>query len=113
MRLFLLSLLFLSPFLSLSLLRSDGGELAVVARGEVQIGAVDKLVLLHVHSLRVGCLLPLLVDSPAWARAPKPYPLVCLLRGERCLGGSQALLFFLRGDVGVVGRRCLRLYVVP
>ena len=86
----------------------------MVARGEVQIGAVDKVVLLHVHSLRVGCLLPLLADSPAWARAPKPYPFVRLLGRERGLCGGQALLLFLRcGDIRVVGRWCLRLDVVP
>ena len=53
-RLFFVSLLFLSPFLLV--LCSKGGNLAMVARGEVKIGAVDKVVLVHVHSLRVGGL---------------------------------------------------------
>ena len=54
---FLLLLLFLSPFrvrCSWSDLCSDGGgDSAVMARGEVNIGAVDKVVLVHIHSLGV------------------------------------------------------------
>ena len=86
LRIFFVSLLFLSPFLLLS----DGGELAMVARGEVQIGAVDEVILVHVHSLRVGCLLPLLADSPAWARAPKPDSFVRLLGRSEASAAARA-----------------------
>ena len=82
-RLFFVSLLFLSPFLRCS----KGGKLAMVARGEVKIRAVDKVVLVHVHPLCVGGLLPLLADPPAGAGAPKPCPLICFLRGEGGLRG--------------------------
>ena len=108
-RLFLVALLFLSPFLC-----SKGGKLAMVARGEVKIGAVDKVVLVHVHPLRIGGPLPLFADSPARAGAPKPYPFACFFGGEGSLRGCQSLLFFFwGGDVRVVGGRRLRLYVVP
>ena len=86
----------------------------MVARGEVKIGAVDKVVLVHVHALRVGGPLPLFADSPARAGAPKPYPFICFFGGEGGFRGCQSLLFFFwGGDVRIVGGRCLRLYVVP
>ena len=82
---FLFSWLFLSPlFLRCEYpdLCSDGGESAVVARAEVDIGAVYKVVLVHVHSLGIGGLLPLLAYPPAGAWAPKPYPLIILFGGD-------------------------------
>ena len=92
-RLFLVSWLFLSPFLPI--LCSKGGKLAMVARGEVNIGAVDKVVLVHVHSLCVGGLLPLLADPLAGTGAPKPYPFIRFFCWEGRLHGCQALLFLL------------------
>ena len=68
----------------------------MVARGEVDIGAMGKVVLVHIHSLCIGGLLPLLTDSPAGAGAPEPYPLIIFFGGEGRLRGCQALLFFFR-----------------
>ena len=66
---------FYGVFSSLLLL-NRGGLSAVGSGAEAEVGSVDKVVFLHVHSLGVGSLLPLLPDSPAWAGAAKPYALV-------------------------------------
>ena len=76
----LFSLLFLSS--QRPVLFSDRGGLSgVVLLGVGKVGAMDQVVFLHVCSLRICGLLPLLAHSPAGARAAEPDTLVILLGG--------------------------------
>ena len=78
----------------------------MVTSGQVDVGAVDKAVLLHVHALRVGGLLPLLAHSPAGAGATEPDPLIVLFGKQRGLRSGEAFFFrFGRQYVRVVGGR--------
>ena len=96
-------LLFLSPFLESFLFSDRGGFSFRVLEREVEIWPMHEVVLLHVHSLCVGGLLPFLSDSPAWAWAAEPDPVFVFFGGQGCFGCCQTLLLFLRSrNAGVV-----------
>ena len=53
----------------------------MVARGEVDIGSVDKVILVHIHSLGVRSPFPFLANPPAGAGGPEPYAVICFFGG--------------------------------